>query len=168
MTQNNIRRIKPFQPIKQQAGLSEESVITPQEPVITMTTQEIAAFDSQTSLADRKFELSRLKEELEVELAQIDAELKQQLHEGDIVPTQHGIGYKLTVANHEVYDRRVIAELSKMRLLPKFVRVSTTKLKELVSEGRLSMQKFNHLREYATTKEITTLREVPLANAQAS
>lgn len=166
MTQNNIRKIKPFHSGKP----ATETLV---EPMMALAAnmplvQPDTPMDTIDDLADRKFQLSRLKEQLEVELAQIDATLKQQLHEGDIVPTQHGVGYKLTVANHEVYDRRVISELSRMRLLPKFVRVSTTKLKELVSEGKLSMQKFNSLREYATSKEITTLREVPLLDAQAS
>jgi hypothetical protein len=118
------------------------------------------------SLADRKYELTRMKAQIEADLEQIDAELKGQLHEGDVVPTHHGVGYRLSIANHEVYDQRVIGELSRMRLLPKFVRVSTTKLKELVAEGRLSKQKFEALRGFATPTEIVTLREV-LLNHQA-
>lgn len=156
MTHHNIRKIKPFQ------------TIATQDTPVHISEIQVTPDQVDRSLADRKYELSRMKDQLELELAQIDAELKQQLHDGEIVATQHGVGYKLTVANHEVYDRRVIAELSRMRLLPKFVRVSTTKLKELVSEGKLSRQKFNSLREYATSKEITTLREVPLIESHAS
>jgi hypothetical protein len=122
------------------------------------------------TLADRKYELSRMKAQIEADLERIDAELKAHLSEGDVALTHHGVGYRLSVANHDVYDGRVTRELSRMRLLPKFVRVSTTKLKELVTEGRLSQHKFEALRELATPTEIVTLREVPLepqSNSQA-
>jgi hypothetical protein len=153
MSQNNIRKLKPFQPATNPA---------PARPRRQNSQWNIIEHSPTVSLADRKYELSRMKAQIEADLEQIDAELKAHLSEGDVVSTHHGVGYRLSVANHEVYDQRVVRELSRMRLLPKFVRVSTTKLKELVTEGRLSQHKFDALREFATPTEIVTLREVPL------
>jgi hypothetical protein len=152
MSQSNIRKIKPFQE-NQQTAANGQNIAMPEHMI---------AAGPPVSLADRKFELTRMKEQIEADLAQIDAELKAQLQEGDVVSTHHGVGYRLSVAKHEVYEQGVIRELSRMRLLPKFVRVSTTKLKELVNEGRLSQHKFDALRQYATSTPIVTLREVPL------
>lgn len=161
MSQTNIRTLQPS-PAQQ-----EEKKQRPLRPRVNDSKWHIINLPPTVSLADRKYELSRMKAQIEADLEQIDAELKAQLSEGDVASTHHGVGYRLSIANHEVYDQRVIRELSRMRLLPKFVRVSTTKLKELVSEGRLSQQKFEALRGFATPTEIVTLREV-LLNGQTN
>lgn len=154
MTPSSICKIKPFE--RKPETQFEEGF--PQIQPISLI----------ESLAEQKYELSRIREQVDEEIARIDAELKLQMTDGDVVFTTHGVGYRLTRSVQDVYDPRVVRELSRMRLLPKFVRVSTTRLKELVSEGRLSPKKFELLHAYATPREIATLREVTLPVADAS
>lgn len=185
---SNIRKFKPFDPKNGESPRQPATGLTPASEIHTdkavikpdvltdgmfeipqeqsndgaNTHSNVVSIGQPVSLANRKYELMRIRQQLDEELARIDADLKNQLDSGEVVFSDYGVGYRMTVASQDVYDRRVIRELSRMKLLPKFVRVSTTRLRELVTEGRLSEKKFNKLREYATPKEIATLREVPL------
>jgi len=112
------------------------------------------------ALADRKYALSRLKKRVEEELAEIDAELKEELSEGEVIYGSEGIGYRLSIARQDQYDERVIQVLNEMDLLHHFAKVSTQRLLELVRSGHLSWDDFHALRTHAGVKEIPTLREV--------
>ena len=122
--------------------------------------------DKATDLIDQKYELTRIKQQIEEELARIDADLKEQMVEGEVLYGTNGVGYKLSTAHYDIYGEDVVQQLDSLHLLPMFAKVSTARLKELVRDGYLSWEAFHEIRKNVATREVTSLREVVSPHAR--
>jgi hypothetical protein len=146
---------KPALKAKQTAKNSMDFPLVPGKENLTQREKTI-------DLVDRKFELTLLKQRIEQELAEVDTELKDELENDEAVYGSNGVGYRLVLCHQDIYDETVVEELADMNLLKPFVRISTSRLKELVRNGDLPQQKFEELQQSAEVREIPSLREVIL------
>ncbi len=169
MAKSNLVRKQVNKP-KKQARKQDDPITLVNDWVNAQGIQEeideMTLLDRAVGLIDQRYELLKLKQQIEEELARIDEDLKEQMTEGEVLFGSHGIGYRLSVANQEIYGEDVIQELDDFHLLPLFARVSTSRLKELVREGLLPWDKFQELKARAKVKEIPSLREVILPSAK--